>query len=172
MAAEPGAAVDVSVSTGPAEVAVPDVVGLDLDSAKQAVLDAGLGYTSEAVGTPGGFGEVAWSVLSTDPAAGTTLGPEAYVEIVYVADPAEATTSASPSSSASPPASSPAPTPASPPEASTPETRPSRPPEGSGGSSGTPPITSDGGGRGLDREDGRRRTEDRRPKRAGSDTRR
>ena len=158
VAAEPGAAVDVSVSTGPAEVAVPDVVGMDLDSAKQAVLDAGLGYT--AVGTSGGFGERAWSVLSTDPEAGTTLEPEAYVEIVYVADPAEATTLASPSSSASPP------------ETSTPETRPSRPSEVSGGSSGTPPITSDGGGRGLDRENELRRTEDRRPKRAGSDTRR
>ena len=170
VAAEPGAAVDVSVSTGPAEVAVPDVLGLDLDSAKQAVLDAGLGYT--AVGTAGGFGEAAWSVLSTDPPAGTTLEPEAYVEIVYVAEPAEATTSASPSSSASPPASPPASAPASPPETSAPETRPSRPSDGSGGSPGTPPITSDDGGRGLDREDERRRTEDRRPKRAGSDTRR
>ena len=157
-AVEAGAAVDVSVSTGPPEVGVPDVVGLDLDAAKRAVLDAGLGYT--AVGTRGGMGEREGAVLSTDPPAGTTLEPETYVEIVYVADPAEATTPAPPSTTASsPPASSSASPPASAP-ASPPETQPFRPPEGSGDPPApppapppiTPPITSGDGDREPDRE--------------------
>ncbi|QIN85449.1 PASTA domain-containing protein (plasmid) [Rubrobacter tropicus] len=162
--AEAGAAVDVSVSIGPPPVEVPDVVGLDLDDAKRAMLDAGLGYTAvEAAPGQAEVGTRMGSVISTNPAAGTELEREDYVELVYAADIPEVTSSAS--FSASPPASPPASSadhlaePSSEPS-SEPAARPSESTEAASGppppregrserrtdrDGGTPPITSDGG---------------------------
>lgn len=149
---EAGTSVDVSVSSGPELVGVPDIVGLDVDAGKQAMLDAGLGYTAvEAPADEVGFGARIDSVVSTDPGAGTRLEPETYVKIFYVADlPQPTTTTGSAPPFASPPASSP------PASSGAPSSDP--PPETFGG--GTPPITS-GGDRRSERR-GERGTERRR----------
>ena len=147
---EAGTSVDVSVSSGPELVGVPDVVGLDVDAGKQAMLDAGLGYT--AVEAPAGEAEVGFgarigSVVSTDPGAGARLEPETYVKIFYVADlPQPTTTMGSAPPLASPPASSP-PDSSGTSSSGAPTSDP--PPETFAGR--TPPITSEG-----DRRTGRR----------------
>jgi serine/threonine-protein kinase len=80
---EEESSVDVVVSTGPPQVEVPDVIGEDLDVAKQAMLDAGLGYDSVEVESD----EPAGTVVETDYEAGTLLDPGTYVLISYSAGP-------------------------------------------------------------------------------------
>ena len=69
--AQPGGSVDVTVSSGPRQIAVPDVTGADVEPARQAIYDAGFGYTVERVQSD----QPAGRVVSTDPPAGTLLDP-------------------------------------------------------------------------------------------------
>jgi eukaryotic-like serine/threonine-protein kinase len=80
---EEDSSVNLVVSTGPPQVEVPDVVGEELDVAKQAMLDAGLGYDSVEVESD----EPAGTVVETDYPAGTLLDPGTYVLISYSAGP-------------------------------------------------------------------------------------
>ncbi|HET7479837.1 MAG TPA: Stk1 family PASTA domain-containing Ser/Thr kinase [Rubrobacteraceae bacterium] len=89
---EPGSAVSITLSSGPKQIAVPDVVGQNVDVAKQAMVDAGLGYKSKEVQS----NKPAGTVISTDPAAGTMLDPLTYVLITYSIGPPEQTTKPSP----------------------------------------------------------------------------
>ncbi len=85
---EEGTSVSVTLSSGPPQVEVPNVVGSDITSAAQTMLNAGLGYqpagieSSEAVNT----------VISTNPSAGTSLeagSADSIVTITYSLDEAE-----------------------------------------------------------------------------------
>jgi eukaryotic-like serine/threonine-protein kinase len=67
----PSSSVDVTVSSGPKQIPVPDVVGTDVGDAKQTIWNAGFGYTVEIVQSD----QPAGTVISTDPAAGTPLDP-------------------------------------------------------------------------------------------------
>jgi serine/threonine-protein kinase len=69
--AKPGSSVDVVVSSGPKQIAVPDVVGKNVEDAKQTIWNAGFGYTVETVRSD----QPAGTVVSTDPVAGTLLAP-------------------------------------------------------------------------------------------------
>jgi beta-lactam-binding protein with PASTA domain/tRNA A-37 threonylcarbamoyl transferase component Bud32 len=69
--AKPGSSVDVTVSSGPRRISVPDVVGLGVEEAKQTVYDAGFGYTVERVQSEQPEG----TVVSTDPPGGTLVEP-------------------------------------------------------------------------------------------------
>ena len=69
--AAPGSSVAVTVSSGPRRIEVPDVVGADVEAAKQAVYDAGFGYTVERVQSDLPAGRV----VSTDPSGGTLIDP-------------------------------------------------------------------------------------------------
>jgi beta-lactam-binding protein with PASTA domain len=68
---EPGSSVHITVSSGPKKTPVPNVVGRNVEEAKQTIWDAGFGYTVETVAgsQPAGI------VVSTDPEAGTQLDP-------------------------------------------------------------------------------------------------
>ena len=90
--AEPGSAVNVTVSLGPEQVEVPEVYGVSLAEAQQLVDDAGLNSTVIEVEGQ----EAASTALSTDPPAGTLLDPETTVTIYYSAGPPEPTTSPEP----------------------------------------------------------------------------
>jgi len=68
---EPGSSVDVTVSSGPKQISVPDVVGLNIEVAKQRIWDAGFGYATDTVQSD----QLAGTVLSTDPGAGELLDP-------------------------------------------------------------------------------------------------
>ena len=76
---EEGSSVNITLSSGPPQTEVPDVVGSDVNSASQTMLDTQLGYqtfgiqSSEDVGT----------VISTDPGAGTTLDTNTVVAVTY-----------------------------------------------------------------------------------------
>ena len=69
--AESGSSVDVTVSSGPNQIRVPDVVGYSGFDAAATLWDAGFGYTVETVQS----NQPAGTVLSTDPAGGTLLDP-------------------------------------------------------------------------------------------------
>ena len=69
--AEEGSSVDVTVSSGPKQVQVPNVVGSYLDDAIAAIWNAGFGYTVETVQS----NQPAGIVVSTDPSGGTQLDP-------------------------------------------------------------------------------------------------
>ena len=90
---EPGSSVAVMVSLGVEQVEVPEVYGLTLAQAKNAVVNAGFKYGAVAV-EPNND-EAAGTALSTDPASGTLLAPGATVTIYYSSGPTEPT-SASP----------------------------------------------------------------------------
>jgi eukaryotic-like serine/threonine-protein kinase len=80
---EPGSKVNVTVSLGPEPVEVPEVFGMDLQTAQQTVVNAGLRYTTfEVVNN-----EPAGTALSTEPGAGTLLDPGATVTIYYSSGP-------------------------------------------------------------------------------------
>jgi serine/threonine-protein kinase len=66
-----GSSVDVVVSSGPKQIPVPDVVGKNIEDAKQTIWNAGFGYTVETVQSD----QPAGTVVSTDPVAGTLLAP-------------------------------------------------------------------------------------------------
>jgi eukaryotic-like serine/threonine-protein kinase len=68
---EEGSSVDVTVSSGPKQLQVPDVVGSYIDEAIGAIWDAGFGYTVETIQSS----RPAGTVISTDPAGGTQLDP-------------------------------------------------------------------------------------------------
>jgi eukaryotic-like serine/threonine-protein kinase len=96
--AEPGSAVNVTVSRGPEQVEVPEVYGATLAEAQQLVDDAGLNSTIFEVEGQ----EAAGTALSTDPPAGTLLDPETTVTIYYSAGPPEPTASSEPTASPEP----------------------------------------------------------------------
>jgi eukaryotic-like serine/threonine-protein kinase len=68
---EPGSSVDVVVSSGPKQIAVPNVVGSSVGEAVQAIWNAGFGYTVQTVQS----NQPAGKVVSTDPGADTLLDP-------------------------------------------------------------------------------------------------
>ena len=75
----PGSAVDLVVSSGPALILVPDVVGLSQASAEAAIVNAGL-----SVGTRNFIGSntvPAGDVISQDPLAGTSVAPGGVVDL-------------------------------------------------------------------------------------------
>jgi serine/threonine-protein kinase len=80
---EEGSAVDIVLSSGPEQVSVPNVVGQDVDTARQAMLDAGLGYDSREVES----NEPAGTVVSTDPAGGGSVDLGTFVLISYSLGP-------------------------------------------------------------------------------------
>lgn len=69
--AESGSSVDVTVSSGPNQIRVPDVVGYGAADAAATLWNAGFGYTVETVQS----NQPAGTVLSTDPVGGTLLDP-------------------------------------------------------------------------------------------------
>ena len=85
--ARSGSSVDVTVSSGPNQLPVPDVVGYSVSDAVAAIWDAGFGYTIETIEST----ESAGTVLSTDPAGGTLLDPDSRrVTITQSSGPAAA----------------------------------------------------------------------------------
>jgi eukaryotic-like serine/threonine-protein kinase len=69
--AEEGSSVDITVSSGPRQTRIPNVVGSYVDEAIAAIWNAGFGYTVEYVQS----GQPAGTVISTNPAGGTQLDP-------------------------------------------------------------------------------------------------
>jgi eukaryotic-like serine/threonine-protein kinase len=69
--ARSGSSVDITVSFGPNQLPVPDVVSYSVSDAVAAIWNAGFGYTVETIEST----ESAGTVLSTDPAGGTLLDP-------------------------------------------------------------------------------------------------
>jgi eukaryotic-like serine/threonine-protein kinase len=69
--AESGSSVDVTVSSGPNQIRVPDVVGYSAADAAATLWNAGFGYTVETVQS----NQPAGTVLSTDPVGGTLQDP-------------------------------------------------------------------------------------------------
>ena len=69
--ARSGSSVDITVSSGPNQLPVPDVVGYSVSDAVAAIWNAGFGYTVDTIEST----ESAGTVLSTDPAGGTLLDP-------------------------------------------------------------------------------------------------
>ena len=69
--ARSGSSVDITFSSGPNQLPVPDVVGYSVSDAVAAIWNAGFGYTVETIEST----ESAGTVLSTDPAGGTLLDP-------------------------------------------------------------------------------------------------
>ncbi len=80
-----GTAVDLVVSTGPAAVAAPDVVGMTEANARAAIAAAGL--TVGTVTQTASATVPAGSVVSQNPAAGTSLQPGATVDLVVSSGP-------------------------------------------------------------------------------------
>jgi beta-lactam-binding protein with PASTA domain len=80
---EPGSSVGISVSIGPEPVTVPEVYGMTLAAAKQAVANAGLYWQVYEIEGE----EPAGTALSTDPRAGTQLDPGSNVVIYYSSGP-------------------------------------------------------------------------------------
>ena len=87
MSVEPGNAVNITVSLGPEQVEVPEVFGMDLETAQDTVANAGFYYTVVEVED----NEPAGTALSTDPPAGTLADPGSTVTIYYSGGPPEST---------------------------------------------------------------------------------
>ncbi|MDN5697631.1 MAG: Stk1 family PASTA domain-containing Ser/Thr kinase, partial [Rubrobacter sp.] len=79
--AQPGDEIDVTVSAGPEQVTLPDLVGSQVLEAQQTLLELGLGYTTQSVESS----EPAGTVISTSPASGTDLDPGTQISISYSA---------------------------------------------------------------------------------------
>ncbi len=75
---KPGSSVEVTVSSGPKQISVPNVVGLDVEEAKKTIWDAGFGYTVERIQSD----QPAGTVISTDPPGGTLLEPSSKSVII------------------------------------------------------------------------------------------
>jgi eukaryotic-like serine/threonine-protein kinase len=86
---EPGSSVAVTVSLGPQQVEVPEVFGLTLAEAEDAVANAGFYYNVVEVED----NEPEGTALSTEPGAGALLEPGATVTIYYSGGPPEPTAS-------------------------------------------------------------------------------
>lgn len=83
----PGATVDLVASSGPPEIAIPDVEGFDATLALKVLSAAGIqvsGTDSVSNAAPKG------TALATRPAAGTTRGPADSVQLVVSSGPATA----------------------------------------------------------------------------------
>lgn len=81
----PGASVDLVVSSGPPELAIPDVEGFDATLALRVIAAAGIpvnGVDSVSNSAPKG------TALATRPAAGLTRGPTDSVQLVVSSGPA------------------------------------------------------------------------------------
>ncbi|HEX8854240.1 MAG TPA: PASTA domain-containing protein [Thermoleophilaceae bacterium] len=80
---EVGSRVQLFISSGPRQVAVPDVVGLDVDSAKSTLSDQGFTYTTtqQASDQPEG------RVLSQTPSSGTKVDEGSRVSLVVSKGP-------------------------------------------------------------------------------------
>jgi serine/threonine-protein kinase len=78
-----GTRVQLFISSGPRQVAIPDVVGLDVDSAKSTLSDRGFTYTTtqQASDQPEG------RVLSQTPSAGTKVDQGSRVNLVVSKGP-------------------------------------------------------------------------------------
>lgn len=118
---EPGSAVSITLSSGPEQIAVPDVVGQEVDAAKTTIRNARLGYQSSEVQS----NQPAGTVISTDPAAGTMLDPLTYVLITYSTGPPEPAPSPEPTPEPEP-APSPEPKPKPAPKPSSDTQRPAK----------------------------------------------
>ncbi len=68
---EEGSSVDITVSSGPRQTQVPNVVGSYVNEATDTLWNAGFGYTVEFVQS----GQPAGTVISTNPPGGTQLDP-------------------------------------------------------------------------------------------------
>jgi eukaryotic-like serine/threonine-protein kinase len=86
---EPSSSVAVTVSLGPQQVEVPEVFGLTLAEAEDAVANAGFYYNVVKVED----NEPEGTALSTEPGAGALLEPGATVTIYYSGGPPEPTAS-------------------------------------------------------------------------------
>ena len=81
----PGASVDLIVSNGPPELAIPDVQGFDAALAQKVLTAAGIRVTSvDSVSNAAPKG----TALATRPAAGLTRGPGDSLQLVLSAGPA------------------------------------------------------------------------------------
>ena len=81
---QPGTAVGVTLSSGPALIPVPNVVGQNLSGARQAIVNAG--FSHNALSIP----NAQWprgTVLYTDPGTGARLIPGSTVTIAYSSGP-------------------------------------------------------------------------------------
>ncbi len=87
--AAPGSAVNLTVSTGPAPVTVPNVVGLTQAAASSAITGAGLivGTVSSASSSSVPSG----SVISQSPSAGASAAPGSAVNLTVSTGPAPVT---------------------------------------------------------------------------------
>ena len=81
-----GAAVELTVSSGPGPVTVPDVIAFDLTQARQVLEAAGL--RPGAIDTVGNAAE-AGIIVATRPAAGTSRSPGGAVDLVVSRGPAD-----------------------------------------------------------------------------------
>jgi eukaryotic-like serine/threonine-protein kinase len=78
-----GLEIGVTVSLGPEPVEVPEVFSMDLQTAQQTVVNAGLRYTTFEVEN----NEPEGTALSTEPGAGTLVDPGTTVTIYYSSGP-------------------------------------------------------------------------------------
>jgi serine/threonine-protein kinase len=122
--AKSGSSVDITVSSGPKQIPVPNVVGSYLDAATQTIWNAGFAYTVETIQS----NQPAGLVVSTDPPAGTQLDPNSRNVTIR--------------QSAGPPPPAPPP-----PQAAPPPPPPSPPPANKTGDSKTGDSKSDGSGK-------------------------
>ncbi len=117
--AEEGSSVDITVSSGPRQTRVPNVVGSYVDEATTAIWNAGFGSTVQFVQSS----QPAGTVISTSPSGGTQLNPSSGNVTIRASEGASEPEAASfeqyvtppepdASQSASAPAPSPAPAPA------------------------------------------------------------
>jgi len=81
--AAPERAVVLAVSSGPEDVAVPDVVGLRLDRAVERLRDAGLSHTTR----PSPSTRSPRTVLEQTPTAGAEVARESVIRLVVAAEP-------------------------------------------------------------------------------------
>ena len=84
---DPGTAVDITLSSGPQQISVPDVVGQNVEAAKQTILNAGLGYNAVQVQSD----QAAGTVVSTAPGSGANVDPGTYVKLSYSSGPPQPT---------------------------------------------------------------------------------
>ncbi|HTU16173.1 MAG TPA: PASTA domain-containing protein [Solirubrobacterales bacterium] len=87
--AKRGSEVTMIVSSGPQQVAVPAVVGITLEAAKQRLSAKGLEYSSSETSSDRPAGEV----LTQSPNAGTKVDPDSTVELTVSSGPTETTVS-------------------------------------------------------------------------------
>jgi beta-lactam-binding protein with PASTA domain len=78
----PGSAVNLTVSTGPAQVAVPNVVGQPQAAASTAITNAGLKVGTMTMAS---CAQPVGDVCSTNPAAGTMVNPDSAVNLTVSA---------------------------------------------------------------------------------------